>query len=230
MIFTFWEGKMPDYIKMCIKTWKFKHIILNYDTLCEFTDIPIQKIRRYTLPQIADIVRVHVLRDNGGYWLDADTIMLSDKLPKENILGYSNGSRSHTIGFLHTEANSDMYIKWAEYQDKKINGKVPDQANLWDAFGNSFTDWYVYQHKEITIGDITNRWPETYMIADKGIRRSAKYNTFYFNTSHKLSDLRYTDMLMLHNSWTPNWYKQLSEDDIMTTNNCTLSNIFKEVL
>lgn len=227
MIFTFWEGRMPAYIQMCMRTWKFEHIVLNYGTLHEFTDIPIQKIKNYTLPQIADIVRVHVLRDNGGYWLDADTIMLSDELPKENILGYQD--RSHTIGFLHTDTNSDMYVKWAEYQDKKINSVPQDKAKSWDAFGNSFTDSYVLQHMDIAIGDLTNRWPETYMIANKDIKHSAKYNELYFNTRYGLSDLRNTDMLMLHNSWTPLLYKALSERQVLATN-CTLSNILKEVL
>lgn len=70
MIFTFWEGKMPEYIRLCMRTWKFQYTVLNYDNLKEFTDFDIENTKRFTLPQIADAVRVHVLRDNGGYWLE----------------------------------------------------------------------------------------------------------------------------------------------------------------
>ena len=73
MVYTFWEGEMPDYIKLCMYTWHFPVTILNYDNLNNYTDLQItSQLERFTLPQIADCVRVHVLRDQGGYWLDAD--------------------------------------------------------------------------------------------------------------------------------------------------------------
>ena len=49
----------------------------------------------------------------------------------------------------------------------------------------------------------------------------------YFKENYKLSDLRQTDMLMLHNSWTPEWFKYASRDKILNTE-CTLSNILRE--
>lgn len=56
-----------------------------------------------------------------------------------------------------------------------------------------------------------------------------KYRTFYFESNFSLKDLRETDILMLHNSWTPAWYKDLTREDIMN-NGCTLSNILKELV
>ena len=223
MIYTFWEGEMPEYIKMCLDTWHISHTILKYRDL-EDIGIDKDKLKPFTLPQIADIVRVHILRDRGGVWLDADTILLSKELPTETILGYPE-KRINTIGYLRTEPHSDMFEKWAEYQDKVMDNP---QKVTWDIVGNKFTDPYLKEHDEITIGDITNRWAETYMIkldAD----RYWKYKQFYFKENYKLSDLRSTDILMLHNSWTPEWFKYASRDKILNTE-CTLSNIFKEVL
>ena len=37
------------------------------------------------------------------------------------------------------------------------------------------------------------------------------------------------NMLMLHNSWTPKWYKQLNMDAVRT-NKCTLSNIINALI
>lgn len=227
MIFTFWEGKMPEYLKLCLDTWKFDYVMLTYNNLNQYTDLDITKLQPFTLPQIADIIRVHVLRDNGGYWLDTDTIMLSDELPTENMMGYVE-ERTNTIGYLYTEPNSKMFREWAKYQDNII-----DSADLyitplsWDIVGNRFTDPYVLNHKEISICDVSNKWAETYMIKDMQSRYD-KYRKLYFGTTYQLSDLKPTNMLMLHNSWTPNWYKLLSKEQILD-NTCTMSNILREV-
>lgn len=58
--------------------------------------------------------------------------------------------------------------------------------------------------------------------------RYIKYVLFYFKNKYKLSDIHTTDMLMLHNSWTPYWYKQKTLKDIRE-DNCTLSNILNEL-
>lgn len=226
MIFTFWEGKMPEYIRLCMRTWKFPYTVLNYDNLKEFTDFDIENTKRFTLPQIADAVRVHVLRDNGGYWLDTDTIMIGDKLPEETILGCPI-KRTNTIGFLHTEPHSDMFEKWAAFQDKVIADKSYDDR--WDVLGNRFTDSYLMlENTDMKIGDITSRWAETYMIGEQTMR-IGKYLKLYFQCSYHLSDFRQTDMLMLHNSWTPDWYEELTEEGVLAQD-CTLSNVLNEVL
>jgi len=225
MIFTFWKGKMPAYIEMCLKTWKLPYVMLNYGNLREYTDYDIEGAKRFTLPQIADAVRVHVLRDNGGYWLDADTIMIGDELPEETIMG-NPINRLNTIGFLHAKKpHENMFEEWAAYQDKVIAD--PSYDYRWDILGNRFTDPYLIEHREIPIASVSNRWAETYMIPD--CKRLYAYQQFYFNDKYHLSDLRETDMLMLHNSWTPEWYKILPEQEVL---NCdkTLSNILREVI
>ena len=219
---------MPEYIKLCMRTWKFDYTVLNYNNLSDYTDLQItDRLKQFSLPKIADVVRVHVLRDNGGYWLDSDTIMIGDRLPTENMIGFPE-TRGNTIGFLHTEPHSKMYEEWAHYQDTVISN-IDSVQDSWKIVGNAFTDQYVKDHPEITISDVTNAWPETYMIPLNSVNRRAKYEMFYFKRDYKLSDLRPTNMLILHNSWTPDWYKVLDESKIMEQK-CTLSNIFREVL
>lgn len=223
MIYTFWEGQKPAYIELCMATWPFEFVLLDYDNLYKYTDLPVKQIRQYPLQQVADVVRVHVLRDNGGIWLDADTIVLGD-LPKETILGYPD-TRHNTIGFLQTEPGTEMFKEWAAYQDDVIQRQ---EVARWSMFGNEFTDSYLVEHPEIAIGEIENAWPEVYMI-DELIERMQKYKILYFEESYHLSDFRHTDLLMLHNSWTPKWYKRLEHREVMQ-HDCTLSNILREVL
>ena len=221
MIYTFWEGEMPGYIKLCLKTWDKEYVILNYSNLHNYTAFRVtEKLKRYTLPMISDCVRVHVLRDNGGYWLDADTIMLGD-LPQENIAGEPD-KRTNSIGYLHTEKDSRMFRMWADYQDWAIEKQL---TYRWDLFGNHFTDNYVKKEKEITICDINNYQPERRLPGDG---RKQKYIEFYFKSTYHLEDIS-SDLLMLHNSWTPNYYKSLTEEDILI-DHCTMSNILKEKL
>lgn len=220
-VFTFWEGTMPSYIELCLRTWKVPFTILTYENLHNYTDLSIEPLQRFTMPQIADCVRVHVLRDNGGYWLDADTIMLTDRLPQTNMVGYPD-SRMNTIGFLHTEKDSAMYKDWAIFQESVI--KRFDIQNQWNIMGNAFTDKYVKAHPEISIADVTKYWPETYVIDGKSYSRYDKYKMFYFETCYHLTNIRQTDMLMLHNSWTPDWYKDMSFDSVFNDKR-TMSNL-----
>ena len=228
-VFTFWEGPMPAYIKICMATWDIMtpYTVLNYGNLHNYTDLPIDdRLKRFSLAQIADVVRAHVLRDHGGYWMDADTILFSPKRMDTMMIG-NREDRTQTIGYLFAkEPRMDLYEKWAAYQDGVLND--PNASHHWSVMGNMFTDKYVMEHKEVTIGDVRKCWPETYMIP--GDRpRMQKYQRFYFQKSYNLVDIMQTDMLMLHNSWTPGWYKQMSEDEVLK-HGCTMSNMIRRAL
>ena len=216
---------MPAYIRLCMATWKMPYIVLNYDNLRQYTDFDIERAKRFTLPQIADCVRVHVLRDNGGYWLDADTIMLGDKLPDTDMVGDPE-SRDNSIGLLWAEPHSQMFTEWAAFQDEII--RRDDTPSYWATMGNAFTDDYVKRHEQVRIHPIDDYCPETYMIRED-IPRWQKYRRFYFEERNTLSDIRPTDVLMLHNSWTPEWYKNVPEGKVLDAN-CTMSNILREAL
>ena len=198
--------------------------MLNYDNLNEYTDLPIDKIKRFTLPQISDIVRAHVLRDQGGRWVDADTIMLTEDWPDADFVGYPD-KRGISCAFLRTEPHTDLFEKWAEHQDRIIHSS--ETPTYWATFANQFPEPYLAEHPDIEIKPIDAYWPETYMI-NESIQRYDKYRKFYFERNFHLSDIRKTDLLMLHNSWTPDWYKNLITGDVLKYD-CTLSNILREI-
>lgn len=225
-IFTFWEGEMPEYVKLCMDTWKFNFTVLNFDNICNYTDLKVtNNLKSFSLPQISDAVRAHILRDHvDSYWLDADTIMLTDKLPAENVIG-DPVKRTHSTGVSHSTGESMGFFRaWASYQDRTIADK--NHPNHWSVLVNMFTDTYVPNHLEVKIYDITKCRPELLMV-EFGTS-SKKYKEFYFDKSYHLSDLPETDFLVLHNSWTPKWYKGLSKQEILNQN-CTMSNILREV-
>lgn len=224
-VYTFWEGPMPDYIRLCMETWPFPFTVLNYGNLKQYTDYDVKSALRFSLPIQSDAVRVHVLRDNGGYWLDADTIMLSANLPDADILG-DIWSDTNSIGYLHSaEPHLKFFDEWAKYQDDEIGKWYLNDH--WAVLGNSFTDIYLRKNNDVKIGSIQPCLPEVYMIGGE-TQRHSKYNEFYFSRKFQLSDIKKTDMLMLHNSWTPEWYKTFTMDQVLSYD-CTLSNILREV-
>lgn len=224
LVFTFWEGKMPAYVKLCMRTWTFPYILLNYSNIHNMIDLDIDSLSRFSLPQIADYIRVHVLRDYGGTWMDTDTIILNGKLPDiPHIIG-NDLDRTNRICYLHTHANHNMYTQWADYQDDIL--RHPNPSFKWDVMGNAFTDKYLKHHKEILISDDYIYHPE-YMLT-KGSRED-KYKQFYFEDHYRLDDIPHTDMLLLHNSWTPGWFRLMDEREVLKQD-CTMSYILKEVM
>ena len=227
-VFTFWEGRMPSYLRMCLDTWQCPFTILTFDTVSKYTNSLPKQLFQLSLPKIADYIRVHVLRDNGGYWMDVDTIMLNNLLPTATILGDPT-TRISTIGFLHTEPMAPMFVLWAKYQDLILNHRSSDILKIcakWNVMGNAFIDRYLKHDKNVIIGAIQKYWPEL----SCGVNNSThylSYNTFYFENSYSVKPIYDNfDMLMLHNSWTPAYYKNASREEVLNMD-CTLSNILR---
>ena len=221
-IFTFWEGRMPAYIRFCLSTWNFPYTVLNYKNLNDFTKLDIEAISRYPLPQVSDIVRAHVIRDHGGHWLDADTIVIGDRLPSENVIGDPDTRWCHT-GICCGEKGDPFFTAWAAYQD----GIIGNERTGWSMFVNDFTDPYIKAHEEVTIYDIRRCCPEldAYVLWNDEIR----YQNYYFRENRHLKDLpEGTEILALHNSWTPAAFKELPAH-LVLFENCTMSNILREV-
>lgn len=82
-IWTYWHDEtLPDIIKRCIENWKklnpdYEIIILNnsnykeYIKGCDILSYPASRFHA----RVADFMRIHVLNQNGGIWLDASIIL-----------------------------------------------------------------------------------------------------------------------------------------------------------
>jgi len=82
-IWTYWhDDNLPDVIKRCIDNWRkynpdYEIIILNnnnytdYIKKCDILNYPASRFHA----RVADFMRIHVLNQNGGIWLDASTIL-----------------------------------------------------------------------------------------------------------------------------------------------------------
>ena len=89
MVWTYWEGPCPDYIRLCLETIRRRcnAIVLDrasFDALwTEDRDVPIDQLY---VAHRADFIRAYLLRHYGGMWLDADCIVLKSLTPLAELL------------------------------------------------------------------------------------------------------------------------------------------------
>jgi len=92
-IFTIWlqgEDNAPDLVKACFRSvrrhCKQKLIVLDENTIFDYISLPEEILKKYKQGKIhhahfADICRVELLYEHGGYWLDA-TGFVTSPIPK----------------------------------------------------------------------------------------------------------------------------------------------------
>lgn len=76
-IWMYWAGEMPDYIAFCVETIKEHHpgrvvFATDDDVQQAFDAIGVPRGHRYIVQHEADILRAWLLKERGGYWIDAD--------------------------------------------------------------------------------------------------------------------------------------------------------------
>ena len=101
-IWTYWddESKIPKSVKMCMEGWKkfnptYEIILLTKKNFEKYVKIP-KSISSHPnfndMPQrFADLIRIWVLAENGGVWIDSTTILrksLNEMFTKNNIEYY----------------------------------------------------------------------------------------------------------------------------------------------
>ncbi|PZT47648.1 hypothetical protein B6S12_07910 [Helicobacter valdiviensis] len=257
IIWTFWEprDRMPAYLKLCMKTWEkflpeYEIIVLDYLNLYDFLPKKFYDeslYQNFSLAKQADAIRAAILYLHGGVWLDTDTIITSSKIKYffENTSSFSLFSRH--IGAIKAKKDSVVCFEWAKecqkriliYKNAKQESRNLKEYEVYYYLGNGplnlSIDKYVDKDGEIKVFDrVKNKvimeafWRQ----CNKQKERPAKedYVEFYFlgDYSEFFIDNEY-GMVMLHNSYTPYSYKELSVEEFLLCKN-TLSSIFLKIL
>lgn len=247
-IWTFWEpkDKIPYYIQLCMKTWT-KFLPEANVTVLDFSNI--QKYinvnefgenllsGRFSLPQIADAIRVMLLEKYGGIWLDVDTIILDrsaknffDSNKSLTFFGNIKERDCHTA-FIITKQRSECLTLWLNFIRERLNTLTPQTAIGWDFFSNSFVNDYSKKNpSEVEILDRNLVMPEL-EISKTDISSNARFKAYveyYFLQQRHIEDVK-ESMLLLHNSWTPAPFKTIDEKNFLRCN-FTIANILMAAL
>lgn len=249
-IFSFWEprDKMPYYLQLCMETWKkflpdYSITILDMKNVKNYVDFSalgkngdMLLSGRFSLMLIADVIRVMLLKQHGGIWLDLDTIILSSRSekffsPNKDFQVSFFGDidkRSIHIALINAKQNTELMALWLEFIKEKLANLKTDTVIGWDFFGNAFINDYSKKHtEEIEIMDRRLVMPEVPLISDS-LSAEQAYHEYYFFQSRHIEDVP-ADMLLLHNSWTPQIFKTISKNDFIRCN-FTMPNILMAAL
>ncbi len=258
-IFTFWEPckNIPAYIDLCMHTWQkflpdYEIVVLDYSNLKNWIDDECYKsilYKKFSLPKQADAIRCAVLRRHGGLWLDADTIITSDKvnellkIPSDFVL------IERHIAFIYAQPESKILALWENEIRERVqiykkwhllaqlfNRKYYKKLKSWDYMGNGIIDKYLEIAGEkhfYSIDDQTvNAFPEkTYYKPVQESELIYNYRNFWFNNdfSQYILEHKSFDIICLHNSWTPKKFKQLKQEDVFKQD-CTMSKLLQKIL
>ena len=238
------SDKLPGYISLCIKTWKkflpdYIILILNFKKAKHYLGETIYSNIIYenmTLPIKADAIRVALLKKYGGIWMDADTIVLNREIFKifnnhELVMMGEEKTQTQNIGFIFASKKSFIINEWYKeiiYRVKNIKQKLLTKSFFnssedklpWYYLGNGIVDKLLKNSTNKTFlrleRNIMNPFPEFQYFKNSSLDKIQKYLHFYFQKREPEIILNITtDIILLHNSWTPLKYKEMSEKQFL---------------
>ncbi|PKN52352.1 MAG: hypothetical protein CVU55_07415 [Deltaproteobacteria bacterium HGW-Deltaproteobacteria-13] len=152
-IFSFWEpkGNMTPYLELCRKTWErnlpdYEIIFLDYSNLGLYLPegaYDMNILRKLTLMMQKDAVMVAVLKEHGGIFMDADTLVTGDLAPLLRMLSHTEVVMfSAHMAFVAAQPGSYLLTLWYKKIQQKLNFLKEEkdgapQFQQWDFIGNS---------------------------------------------------------------------------------------------
>jgi len=224
-----WKKYLPDY----------NIIILNYSSLKNYLNSNfISKIlcKKMSLPNQADAIRIALLYKYGGIWMDMDTIITDSKFLEIfkgiNLAMFGDKkSNSQHIGFIYASKSSKFLKIWLNRIIKKVSyyrfinflknylnnhyiKRKWKQVNIWNYLGNGIIDEFLINASKRDYLRIEMEkmhiHPEYYFVRNGNV--IDKYQNFFFSRGNAEKLLNFSKgLILLHNSWTPTKYKNISE-------------------
>jgi len=227
-----------------MKTWEtnapeFQVTILNHsniEPILKKAGYPLERFYKLSLPHQKDVTMAAVLSEDGGIFMDVDMIILDTLQPVYKFLEQSEAVLfSNHLSFIAAKPEAIVTKQWADAIRQKLNGaNLETLADLpWDFVGNSITNSLFKSSPQSLVSQLDKHrfayTPETIHFSNKG-GPGEQYRRFWFE-SHEPDSPFYRNqfLIALHNSWTPEWYSQLSEHEVLK-NDCLLSSTLKIVL
>ena len=228
---------------------EYKVIVLDYHNIRDYLNYKIlNKIlfKKMTLQAQSDAIRVAILQKYGGIWMDSDTIITSSKCMNMFygsdliMFGYSKKKIAH-IGFIYASKNSTILKVWLKNIIRRIRifkqrfflkrifpikrfEQSFEELLHWNYLGNGILN-KIIENAPKKYFKIVER-EEAYVLPELNFYKDPLqcYRDLYFTPGNPEILLKKNKgVLMLHNSYTHEKYKNMSEEeflqqDIMLTN------------
>lgn len=208
-----------------------------------------------TLAMQSDAIRCALLKYNEGIWIDADTIITNstifENMKKSDctMIGRKNDGVIYGAFIYTTKPNTDFIAKW--FKELVPHVKQFRWATFWNRFGYCKDLWVKTHNWDWCVNAITDPLakkmsPEQFSYFDKDelyalpeydsdlakteTDKSRVYQNFYFKPGDATSILQKNKgIILLHNSWTPDEYKRMSEEEFLKQD-ILLADLLRKVL
>ncbi|MDI6741960.1 MAG: capsular polysaccharide synthesis protein [Smithella sp.] len=148
-IFSFWEpkGNMTPYLRLCIKTWEknlpdYKVIILDYSNIDQYLPegtFDMSVLKGLPLMMQKDAIMVGVLKEHGGVFLDADTLVTGDIAPMFELLKDTEAVMfDYHCAFVLSRPGARLLKLWQEIIQERLKrvGQNGNEDLPWDYLSN----------------------------------------------------------------------------------------------
>lgn len=223
-LFTYWEGIKPAYISLCeeilvstINTNICYHKITseNVNDYISVDKLPSKFSNITCLAHRADYIRCSLLYLYGGMWLDLDQVIISDlsnindMTVNYDYITYEWEPFRPSIGFLFSKKQNILLKLWKQQMDQKIESGI---TLTWESLGYEIL-WPII--KDL----IANSQLKYYAFPAKTSFAPLEWNEQdkFFSDSYTL-DYKNLYSVMLYNSQIPQWFKNMTKEEILNSN------------
>lgn len=147
-VWIFWEGKEISLLKILYNFMKIKSFsskgyklnLINHSNMFKYIDIIPDCFFQLGFAHQADFIRMSVLKDYGGIYLDYDTLVIEpldsifSLLEKYECVFVKQNNEKICNGFLSCRKGSNIMNKWYEQMMNVL--KIYGSAISWEAIGN----------------------------------------------------------------------------------------------
>ena len=211
-IYTYWEGQEPDYIKMCYESLT-KYCSENFK-ISRYSDYQ-NPIKFNSINHKTDWLKANLIYENGGFWIDADMIVMKDLSPLIKLVE-KNGFAG-IPGFFGAKKGNKVLGNW-------IDGMRDIITKQDTKIGHSDMIKPLLQHKRFKEFDIFTREMicPIYHTGDE-------FGNFFKDLPLDKFVTNNTYIVTLYNSAFNKDFKNMSREDILTSP-WLISKMFKKVL
>lgn len=239
-LWLYWENignkKKPTYIDLCHETIKrnakIPTIFLSPENIHHYLPTLRNDLHKLSIPQKADYIRICILKEYGGMWLDSDIIVykslkpLINKLEKYDYIGFGC-HHDYCKDTLNGKHPSPKPANWAMISRKNgiLISKCLEQANLLLDSNMNFNMYWNYHKlgRELLWSQmnylLTNSDWDYYHYTSKNVERD-KFGEKYTNERFLSDEIMYPSKSFftpLYNTAPgfPNWFLKMTKSQLV---------------
>ena len=230
IIWLYWENKpnetMPSYLKLCLDTI-YKHcsidfniIILDEKTVFDYLPNLRTDLNKLLIAQKTDYIRIKLLYEYGGLWLDIDTIVMSSlkpiitKLKTYDFVGFgcsgkfcTNGYSKPSNGALACKKNNILMKNILNDLDSKLDKQIDNYEYkslgkyvIWKHLNILLNKNYKYYHYDSSYDGTrmkNKRWVRPHYYFNSQIDLLNENNLFFILLSNNTIAYNHKEFMLL---------------------------------